>query len=86
LQDVSRTGFGQSMVSPSDYGANGVFPWRTRPNISAGAHWIWTSAPLASTAYFSTPITPVSAVPIPGTFWLLGTGLIGLIGMLGNKN
>ena len=62
-----------------DRGANGVGPWGFRTNIDASARWIWDDPPCGScTLAFSTPIVAISAVPEPGTWALLATGLVGL--------
>lgn len=45
--------------------------------VTTDAWTIWQDTDLAFTATFSAP----SATPIPGAVWLLGTGLLGLVGI-----
>lgn len=86
---VSMTGFGVAPETPTGYGLNGVIPWGTRPGIDASAEWIWDddncqgSSPTAPcTRYFSTMITATqSTVPEPGTWALMGSGLLALGGV-----
>ncbi len=67
-------------TAASTYGYNGVGPWGYRSGIDSNAQWIWTTDYNGSPAYLSTTLT-ASAVPIPAAFWLLGSGLAGLVGM-----
>ena len=74
----SATGFGSNYTTPISSGSNGVSPWGAQSGISSNAQWLayqdgWT------TAYFSTTITAVAAVPEPETYAMLLAGL-GLIG------
>jgi hypothetical protein len=72
----NATGFDGSYGALTDYGANGVQPWGLRPAIPASARWIWSGDNSSNNAsYFSTPIT---AVPEPESFALLGIGLLAL--------
>ncbi|MDX2193707.1 MAG: PEP-CTERM sorting domain-containing protein [Gemmatimonadales bacterium] len=70
---VSRTGFGASPQTPFSWGPNSTIPWDTRPNIALGAEYIWSADQCTNcTRYFWTKIT---AVPEPGTYVLMATGL-----------
>ena len=75
------------------FGANGVGPWGPLSGISSGALWIWpndssslpgpTSPCGWCTVDFSIPISPASsAVPEPTSLLMLGSGVLGLAGVL----
>lgn len=77
----NNTGWGDVMGSLTALGTNGVSPWGTRPGIDAAATWIWAGdANANNAAYFSTVIYATAAAPVPepGTFLLVGGGLLGL--------
>lgn len=73
---------------------NGASPWGLRPNIDASAHWVWYSSngdTDPTTPGFdhdewlvfriALAATPVASVPEPGTFPLMGAGLLALFMM-----
>jgi hypothetical protein len=76
---VRLTGFGGANVTPVDIGPNGTGPWGSQAGVSPSARFIWDTAGGCNqcTRYFSTTITSnqPSAVPEPGSFVLLGTGI-----------
>jgi hypothetical protein len=86
---MSTTGFGVGEIAPTSYGTNAASPgpWGMRPGIDGSAQFLWTSSQCAQTPctrYFTTAITatgPVSSVPEPSTWALLGTGLLTLGGI-----
>lgn len=82
------SGWGLSPLTPVSYGVNGVSPWGTRSGIDANAQWLWESNGSFGNSsqpqlLFETTITPLaSPVPEPGSFLLLGSGLLAATGML----
>lgn len=79
---VSMTGFGLGTAAPTSPGTNGTTPWGPRPGIDASAQWIWSADNCINcTRYFSTAITAQSTVPEPGTWALMGSGLLALGGI-----
>lgn len=90
----ATTGFGAGAYAPAAYGANNQSStiWYGAhggpiANISGNADWIWYNGDvgyLATPLYFETTITPLgilSAAPEPGSFLLLGTGLLFAAGL-----
>lgn len=79
---ANNEGWGQNyLTSLTNLGSNGVGPWGSRPSIASTATWIWAGdANAKDTAYFSTKISSLSSVPIPGAVWLFVSGL-GILGM-----
>ena len=88
----------QPWVTPTagvvSFGANGVAPWGFRSGISSTALWIWPNdanslsggaACQFCTVDFSTAITPTNVTPEPGTLLMLGSGIVGLGGLLRRK-
>jgi len=82
----SATGFGVSPVALRNQGANGVGPWGTRPNIDAGADFIWSQDNCINcTRYFWTTITPTAQIPEPASLALIGAGALGLLGVAARR-
>lgn len=54
---LSPTGFGSNYGFASSQGTNGVSPWGLMSNVAPNAEWLLF--PDATTAYFSTAITPI---------------------------
>jgi len=75
---LSSTGFGLNYTTPISDGSNGVGPWGYHASINSSAQWLDYQAG-NTTAYFSTTISTVAAVPEPETYAMLLAGL-GLIG------
>ncbi len=84
----ATTGFGAAANMPEAYGANNQsstiwYEVNHGPisGISGNAEWIWYNGDvgyLATPLYFETVITPT---PEPGSFFLLGCGLLIAVGM-----
>lgn len=73
----NTSGFNGNYTTLSDQGVNGVGPWGKQNDVDASAHWIWAGdASNNNYAYLTTKIT---YVPEPGSFMLLGLGLVGLV-------
>ncbi|KXI30114.1 LamG domain-containing protein, partial [Paraglaciecola hydrolytica] len=61
---VSKTGWNNYVNASMVNGNNGVAPWGRRPNISAGATWIWSAdAENDNQVYFSLAITSQTSTP-----------------------
>lgn len=73
-------------------GSNGIYPWGSHAGISPNAQWVWYYNSINtngfgawgsdySTVYLVTSITPTTVVPMPSAMWLMGTALLGLLGL-----
>jgi hypothetical protein len=74
-------------ATPSSYGPNGSvgFAWPLVVGVSTSAEWIWWGNNRElGTAFFSTEITPNSAVPLPPAALLFVTGLA-VLGFCGRR-
>jgi len=77
---------GKNWATATPYGNNGGGNiWGNNLNgpvagISGSAQWIWDDKNFAA-GKDQTLLVRVEAVPIPGAFWLLGSGLAGMIGI-----
>ena len=80
------SGWGSSALTPGGYGTNGVSPWGTFASIDSNAQWIWdaTNSSYGNSSQpqllFEAAITPATT-PEPGSFFLLGSGLLTVAGM-----
>lgn len=78
-------------VSIVPEGLNGIAPWGNHPAIDANASWVWyyeSAHPVwgsdLSTVYLVTTLTPAN-VPLPAAVWLMGTVLMGFLGLQRRK-
>jgi len=75
------------------YGANDYqfTPWYRAEliggiaGIDPAAEWIWTSDNVGNNDVFIKAEFTVNSVPVPAAFWLLGSGLVGLVGFRRRK-
>jgi len=68
-ENVRIVGFGDDWISV-DFGGDAGLQWKTEDD-----------SPTTEEEYFSITFTTGAPVPIPGAVWLLGSGLVGLVGI-----
>lgn len=88
----NNTGWGDAYAQLTNLGQNSsAWPWfdaggGARPGIDGDAHWVWSGDAYDNDlAYFSTKISAVSSVPLPGAVWLMGSALMGFLGVSRRK-
>lgn len=68
------------------YNGNLGYGWWGIGGQGPGAYWDYTGArDYGSMSITSINIAPASTVPVPASAWLLGSGLLGLIGVMRRK-
>ena len=62
-------------------GGGTILEWRYGDNGILGANFTWVAANVGPTGEYFNDMTTATVTPIPSAVWLLGSGIIGLVGL-----